>query len=112
MSLEPGLKQRDDGFLEEVPVVPGENGAHVVQNEGTDLPRRRGLNFEGPGVTATDDDANNATKVTIAPAALPSATAVGQVLISIDGSSFGLGLPITTKEGWLVNDEGHLLVGV
>lgn len=43
-------------------------------------------------------------------AGLPPATDVGQVLFSVDGSTFTVRQPITTEEGWLVNDEGHLLV--
>lgn len=41
---------------------------------------------------------------------LPPATDLGQVLFSVDGKTFEPRLPVTTDEGWLVNDEGHLLV--
>lgn len=41
---------------------------------------------------------------------LPNATAVGQVLISIDGNTFERALPVTSNQGWLVNDQGILLV--
>jgi hypothetical protein len=42
--------------------------------------------------------------------ALPPATQVGQILFSKDGSTFTVELPITTSGGWLVNNEGTLLV--
>lgn len=38
---------------------------HTIQDEGVALTTRANLNFVGAGVTATDDSANNATKVTI-----------------------------------------------
>lgn len=90
------------------PTSPG--AATKVQDEGVDLPNRQNLNFVGDGATATDDPGNDATKVTIPSASLPSASDVGQILFSVDGSTFEVRLPITTDEGWLVNDEGHLLV--
>ena len=40
----------------------------------------------------------------------PAATLVGQVLFSINGTTFQRALPITTIQGWLVNDAGYLLV--
>lgn len=43
-------------------------------------------------------------------AALPPAGDFGQVLISVDGATFEARQPITSEAGWLVNDEGHLLV--
>jgi len=42
--------------------------------------------------------------------ALPPATQVGQVLFSADGTSFTVEVPITSCDGWLVNDDGVLLV--
>jgi len=44
----------------------GGGGAHIIQEEGTSLTLRAKLNFIGSGVTAEDDVANNATKVTVA----------------------------------------------
>lgn len=42
------------------------NGSgHTIEDEGTVLAARKYLNFVGAGVTATDDLANNATKVTV-----------------------------------------------
>lgn len=40
----------------------------------------------------------------------PAATMVGQVLFSINGITFQRALPITTTEGWVVNDLGYLIV--
>lgn len=84
--------------------------AAKVQDEGVDLPRRQNLNFVGDDVTAADDPGNDATKVTIAAAAFPPANDIGQVLLSVDGATFEVRLPITSEAGWLVNDDGHLLV--
>ncbi len=41
---------------------------------------------------------------------LPSATAVGQVLFSEDGSTFTVEDPVTSCNGWLVNEDGQHLV--
>lgn len=38
------------------------------------------------------------------------ATEVGQVLISVDGLTFSAHLPLTSVNGWLVNDPGLMLV--
>lgn len=44
------------------------------------------------------------------PNTLLSASGIGQVLFSCDGLSFASELPITTQNGWLVNNSGILLV--
>ena len=41
---------------------------------------------------------------------VPAATQKGEVLFSVDGVSFEVKLPITTKNGWLCNNDGLLLV--
>jgi hypothetical protein len=41
-----------------------------------------------------------------------AAQTVGQVLFSINGSTFTPSLPITSNQGWLVNDQGILVVYV
>ncbi len=41
-------------------------GCHTIQEEGVSLTQRSKLNFVGTYVTATDDSANDATKITIA----------------------------------------------
>lgn len=40
-----------------------------------------------------------------------AAQCVGQVLYSINGVNFIAALPITSNQGWLVNDQGILIVG-
>ena len=40
-------------------------GGHVIQDEGSALTQRTNLNFTGTGVNATDDSANDASKVYI-----------------------------------------------
>lgn len=44
---------------------PAAGSAHVVQDETAPLTQRAVLNFEGAGVTVTDDAGNDATVVTI-----------------------------------------------
>jgi hypothetical protein len=41
---------------------------------------------------------------------LPTPTQVGQVLFCNDGSTFEVALPLTSTDGWLVNDDGTLLI--
>jgi hypothetical protein len=41
---------------------------------------------------------------------MPPATAIGQVLLSTDGVAFTPELPLTSANGWMVNDLGRLLV--
>lgn len=43
----------------------GAGGGHTIQEEGVNLPQRTNLNFEGNGVTATDDIPNDASVITI-----------------------------------------------
>ena len=38
------------------------------------------------------------------------ADCIGQVLYSIDGLTFSVSLPVSTKNGWLVNNCGLLLI--
>ena len=40
-----------------------------------------------------------------------AAECVGQVFFSVDGLTFQPALPITSSQGWLVNDQGLLIVG-
>ena len=42
--------------------------------------------------------------------ALPTPTQKGQVLFSVDGASFTIELPLTSPDGWLVNEAGLLIV--
>jgi hypothetical protein len=43
-------------------------------------------------------------------AGLPPATAVGQTLHSTDGTTLEVQDPMVSRQGWLVNDHGQLLV--
>lgn len=42
--------------------------------------------------------------------AIPPATAIGEVLYSTDGATFTVHTPVTSPSGWLVNNDGTLLV--
>lgn len=42
--------------------------------------------------------------------AMPPSTAIGEVLYSTDGVSFTVHTPVTSSSGWLVNNDGTLLV--
>lgn len=43
-------------------------------------------------------------------APVSGATQIGQVLYSVDGSTFTAQLPLTSAQGWLVKLDGILLV--
>jgi len=64
----------------------GGGGGHTIQDEGGALTARTGLNFVGPGVTATDDAANGRTNVVI-PATLyqPDALVAEEFLGDLSG---------------------------
>lgn len=53
------------GLREDIDKLTNAGSGHTIEDEGTILPARKYLNFIGAGVTASDDSANNATKVTI-----------------------------------------------
>lgn len=69
------------------------------------------LVYEGQTVVTTATDVRDARDPwpNTNPSSL-SATAVGQILISLDGSTFEPHLPLTSEDGWLVNEDGELLV--
>jgi hypothetical protein len=62
----------------------------------------------------TFKDSENTTPLTLtqlASGALPPATAVGQVLASLDGSTFDLVSPLVSDlGGMLTNGDGHMVV--
>lgn len=39
-----------------------------------------------------------------------TADAIGQIIISVDGISFSVQTPLVGDDGWLINDQGVLLV--
>jgi len=51
-----------------------------------------------------------AKSLTAGGGAMPPATEIGQVLFSEDGATFTAETPLTSCEGWLVNNDGILLV--
>lgn len=59
-------------------------------------------------------DGNNPSDVTLTEllAVLPAAAQIGQVLFSANGSTFTAQLPLTSRHGWLVANDGiHIVVG-
>lgn len=85
----------DDVFFEDVAGDPTEEGQ--LRRTGNDLKVR--INGEVKSITA-------------GAGSLPAAGQLGQVLYSIDGSTFSVQLPLTSRHGWLVNDDGeHIVVG-
>lgn len=69
--------------------ISAEGGGHTIEDEGSPLSQRTNLNFVGDGVTATDDDVNDATIVTIPSYDLPIASAS-----TLGGVKVGSGLAI------------------
>ena len=59
---------------------------------------------------SADEAASKAYVDLVASGGVP-ATEAGQVLLSLDGSTFEAALPLTSRNGWLVNNSG-LLLGV
>lgn len=88
------------GTGEVIVTIPGAAAAgHTIQEEGTPLTARTGLNFVGAGVTATDDSVNNRTIVTIAAPAAVGAFA---------GTFIGV-LAVGTGVARIYNDTGVAL---
>ena len=63
-----------------------------------DLSTKRGYRFFLPGTDTLPGGS-----------AIP-ATQIGQVLYSVDGLTFTAELPVTSDHGWLVNNDGILIV--
>lgn len=92
-----------------------------------DIIEARGIYFQDESnrdettVISRDDDdmtfkdGNNPSGATLTQlllGALPPATQVGQVVYSVDGSTFTVQLPLTSRHGWLVANDGiHIVVG-
>ena len=64
----------------------------------------------GAGVTATSSGIGRVDVEIPGGTGLPPATQVGEVLYSVNGTSFTARLPVTSDEGWLVNNDGILIV--
>lgn len=56
-----------NSIIDDITVAPGgDNGPHIIQEEGVPVAQRSNLNFTGAGVVVTDDAVNDQTDVTIA----------------------------------------------
>lgn len=78
---------------------PPPQTGHTVQEEGVALPPRLNLNFVGASVTATDDAANNATKVTfVVDAGYKRFVDLGNIALAGQGS-FGATMKIARALG-------------
>lgn len=86
----------------------------TVQDDSSDDEAVR-VSRDASGNMTFLDQANTAKTLTdlSTGGSLPSASAVGQVLMSIDGTTFSVQQPLTEYCcGWLINDFGeHLVVG-
>lgn len=60
---------KQNSVVYDLSLIGSGGSAHIVQEEGVPLPQRAVMNFEGANVTAEDDEANDATKVTISASA-------------------------------------------
>ncbi len=94
-------------------IFPGFSGGGgtdlTIYDEGVELTTTaESIDFVGAGVTATN--VGNAVTVNVGAGNLPTPSAVGQVLFSVDGLAFTVEDPLTSTEGWIVNDDGVLLV--
>jgi len=63
----------------------------------------------GTNVTVTTGSTGNIT-IAAAAASLPTPTMVGEVLFAVTANKFVQSLPITSYQGWLVNNQGYMLV--
>lgn len=88
-----GLSEGTIWVDEDSDVAPEADIGHEIQDEGTLLPDRAGLDFVGSGVTAADDAANNRTVVTI-----PTGTAYAgpSIIVLSAGESIPSGTPYET----------------
>ncbi|MCK5495746.1 MAG: hypothetical protein KAI80_04990 [Hyphomicrobiaceae bacterium] len=88
----------------------GSGSALAILDEGVLIDAATSsIDFVGSGVTATSTGAGF-VEVTIPGAAFPPASQVGQVVFSVDGLTFLRELPVTDQHGWLVNNNGILIV--
>jgi hypothetical protein len=96
------------------PAAPGASTADsfITINHDADLSAERTLKVSGPGLSLTDGGANS--DVTIAQTMISAVpTIIGQVLISLNGSTFTPMLPVTDPAGgWLVDNISGLMIVV
>lgn len=82
-----------------------QGGAHIVQDESVDLPAQARLNFQGTGVTASDDATNGQTDVVI-----PGDYAPGSHVGSRDGHPLAGGA--VGEQGMMHPDQVNKLAGI
>lgn len=82
-----------------------EEGIILEDNTAGDPSAEGGIRY-----TSGDFKMRDAAGVFNPRAGLPAATAEGQVLFAADGSSFTVETPLTSSAGWLLNEDGVLLV--
>jgi hypothetical protein len=75
--------------------ISGSGSGHTIKDEGSALPQRANINFVGAGVAATDDAANDATKITVSGGGGGGGTATNIV---------------STTANMTVTDETHVIV--
>lgn len=94
------------------PIAPQEDAlesAGIFLQDGSN--RDENVYIERNGDDMRFRDVNNPTPVTLSALLTNVATEVGQVFISINGSTMSAQLPLTAGEnGWLLNDDGVMLV--
>ena len=87
---------RGDGTYQ---TVSGGGGSkHTIQNGGSDLTERAGLNFDGTHIVATDDSGNDQTDITLSSnlQALSGLTSAADKGIQFTGSGTAATFDLTT----------------
>ena len=86
------------------------SGSFVLMQLTGSLPDGRQLTA-GPGVSILDNGPGATVVVSATTtSSFITPTAVGEVLFAATPGQFVPSLPITTRNGWLVNNSGYLLV--
>lgn len=89
----------------------GSDGRVLISAADTTLDHLEDKLVEGTGISITKLNAggNEQLEISTSGSGVPSASTLGQVLFSADGSTFTAETPVTGI-GWLVNSQGILLV--
>jgi hypothetical protein len=116
LTTDNGLYYSNGGAWVLISATPSVGKVDVRKNSAGSVFTRRRLNFiEGTNVTLTvsDDAGNDEVDITINASGGGTATAIGQVAISLDGSSLVAKLPVTDPAvGWLVDGTSGLMIVV
>ncbi len=99
-----------DGYSFEIefrakPVIGGASVAYTWENELT-----TNVTINYPYRYCLDGMPETSLRIPVVNNCVPTPDSVGQVLICVESGFFKVAQPVTSKEGWLVNDEGILLV--